>query len=199
MALAPESLPMVTAIDNASGPPQGNWTYQDYAALPDDGHQYEIVDGVLYMTPSPSRWHQKATLQISRHLLNYVEAQELGEVFAAPFDVELNPYVVVQPDVLLVLATNSSIITDTRIIGAPDLVVEVASPGTAGYDRRQKQNAYARAGVKEYWIVDTIAQTVEVLCLAQHEYQPLGIFQGKVTLPSSVVPGFPVRVEQFFV
>jgi len=145
---------MVTAADNVPGPDQGRWTYQDYAALPDDGQRYEIVDGVLFMTPSPSRWHQKAVLHLAHHLLNHVESAGLGEVYAAPFDVELAPNIVVQPDVLVVLNAGLKKITGSRIIGAPDLVVEVSSPGTVGYDRDKKQGAYDRAGVPEYWIAD---------------------------------------------
>ena len=56
---------MVMPADHMPGPEQGHWTYKDYAALPDDGHRYEIVDGVLYMAPSPNEWHQNATLEIA--------------------------------------------------------------------------------------------------------------------------------------
>ena len=76
--------------------------------------------------------------------------------------------------------------------------MEIASPSTAGYDRREKQNAYARAGVPEYWIADPASRTVEVLALEQGAYRSLGVFQGKATLPTKIVPEFPVRVGQFF-
>lgn len=175
---------MVTAADNVPGPGQGRWTYKDYAALPDDGRRYEIVDGVLYMAPSPNRWQQKASGRLFRYLSAHIEDAGLGEVYEAPFDVELAPKVVVQPDVIVVLNASLGKITDSRIIGAPDLVVEVSSPGTVGYDRDKKQSAYARAGVQEYWIADPWSHTVEVFVLEAGAYRSLGVFEGKATLPS---------------
>jgi Uma2 family endonuclease len=123
----------------------------------------------------------------------------LGLVRIAPFDVELAPDTVVQPDVFVVLSKHFDKITDNRILGAPDLVVEVASPGTAIYDRHNKLDAYVRAGVPEYWIVDTDARGVEVLVLEMIGiYRSLGVFRGKAVIPSQVVPGLLVQVEKFF-
>jgi Uma2 family endonuclease len=198
MTVVPDRISMVVAADDVPGPGQGRWTCKDYAALPDDGKRYEIVEGVLFMAPSPGRWHQESVGEVFTHLRNYVKLAGIGTVYMAPFEVELAFDTVVQPDVLVVLNDHRDIITDSRIIGAPDLVVEVASPGTAGYDRRKKQNAYAHAGVPEYWIIDPISRAVEVLALEFGEYHPIGVFQGKATLPSRVLPGFPARVEQFF-
>jgi Uma2 family endonuclease len=191
-------VPMVMPADHMPGPEQGHWIYKDYAALPDDGHRYEIVDGVLYIAPSPNRSHQNTAFEIASYLRTHVKLTELGQVYIAPFDVELNPQTVVQPDVIVVLNHNLDRITETRIIGAPDLVVEVSSPGTVGYDREKKQRNYARAGVPEYWIADPWSRTVEVLSLVAGSYRSLGVFEGKAVLPSEVVPDFLVHVEQFF-
>ena len=191
-------VPMVTAAGDVPGPGQGRWTYKDYAALPDDGRRYEIVDGVLYMAPSPNEWHQTTAGRLFRYLATQIEDASLGRVYIAPFDVELTPDTVVQPDVLVILNANHDKITLSRIVGAPDLVIEVSSPGTVGYDRDKKQSAYARAGVQEYWIADPWSRTVEVFVLEAGAYRSLGVFEGKATLPSQVVPGFPVHVEQFF-
>lgn len=129
----------------------------------------------------------------------HVKLTGLGLVRIAPFDVELAPNVVVQPDVLVVLKENFDKVADNRIIGAPDLVVEVASPSTAIYDRHDKLTAYARAGVPEYWIVDPDARTVEVLILeTPGMYLSQGIFRRKSLLPSQAVPSFSTHVEQFF-
>ena len=89
-------------------------------------------------------------------------------------------------------------IADSRLIGAPDLVVEIASPSTARHDLREKQDAYARAGVPEYWIVTPGEQVVEVLVLEGDFYSSLGVYSGQEMLPSRIVPDMPVRVEQFF-
>src|SRR5437660_6507701 len=139
----------VTPADWVAGPQQGHWTYNHYAALPEDGQHYEIVEGVLYMTPAPSIIHQRAVQKLFKRLSSYVEDADLGEVFIAPVDVELAPNAVVQPDIIVVLKANLEKITPTRIIGSPDLVVEVSSPRTVGYDRRIKQDAYARASIQE--------------------------------------------------
>ncbi|MBV9231109.1 MAG: Uma2 family endonuclease [Chloroflexi bacterium] len=190
---------MPTPADNVPGPLQGHWTYSHYAALSDDGQRYEILDGVLYlMPPSPSPWHQKATTRLSAFLVTHIEFAGLGEVFSGPLDVELAPDVVVQPDILVVLKDNCSKIISSHIVGAPDLVVEVASPSTAKYDRRKKYNAYAHAGVREYWIIDPIKCTIEVLILEAGTYHSAGVFRGDDLLPSLVVPRFPVRVKQIF-
>lgn len=79
------------------------------------------------------------------------------------------------------------------------MVVEVASPGTATFDRLTKYDVYARAGIAEYWIVKPAHRTVEVLVLQNGEYHSRGTFHGRQTLPSSIVPGLPACVEQFFV
>ncbi len=193
-----DRLPVVAPAGNILGPKQGQWTYRDYAALPDDGRRYEIVNGVLYMRPSPSGSHQSAALRFSLHLFNHVEAAGLGRVYIAPFDVELGPNVVVQPDVFVLLNEGLEKYTESRVIGAPDLVVEVSSPGTAIHDRNRKYRVYAKAGVPEYWIADPGTQTVEVLVLEDGEYISLGVFRGQAMLPSRMVPELSVHVEEFF-
>ena len=197
MSVPLDVLPVVTAAAPLVGPPQGRWTYADYAALPDDGNRYEIIAGVLYMTPAPGTGHQSISARVVTFLVTHVEFAGLGRVFAAPVDVELAPDTVVQPDIVVVLSANLHRITPSRIIGAPDLVVEILSPGTAGYDRREKQDAYARSGVGEYWIVDPGAQTVELLTLNKGGYRSHGVFRGQARLPSSAVT-LPVPIERFF-
>lgn len=194
------SLPMTEPADWIAGPPQGAWTSEDRSALPEDGHRYEIIDGVLYRMDAPSTAHQGSSSAFVGYLMMFVQFKDLGRVFHAPCDVELpnTPPDIVQPDVLVVLRDNLGIITPARIRGAPDLVVEIASPGTASYDRRKKRDAYERAGVSEYWLADPRHKTVEVLWLVNGSYSTIGVFEGAATLPSRVVPGLPVRVEQFF-
>ena len=197
MSVPLDVLPVVTAAAPLVGPPQGRWTYADYAALPDDGNRYEIIAGVLYTTPAPGAGHQSVSARLVTFLVTHVEFAGLGRVFAAPVDVELAPDTVVQPDIVVILSANLDRITPSRIIGAPDLVVEILSPGTAGYDRREKQDAYARSGVGEYWIVDPGAQSVELLSLDQGGYRSHGVFRGQARLPSSVVT-LPVPIDRIY-
>jgi Uma2 family endonuclease len=197
MTLKAEKTMHITPAD--WGPGQGNWTYDLYAALPDDGKRYEVVDGVLYMSPSPGDFHQKICLLVAHYLLTHIMLAGLGQVRPAPFDVELATNTVVQPDIIVVLAARLDRITPSRIKGAPDLVVEVLSPATEKYDRTEKRAAYQRAGVTEYWLVDPLARTIEVLLLEAGAYRSAGIFKGQDTLSSQVVPTIAeVRVEQFF-
>lgn len=194
-----EELSVVTPADWVPGPPQGSWTYDDYAALPDDGQRYEIVNGVLVMAPAPSPAHQDIVGMIFHYLLVQVKFAGLGRVFTAPIDVDLGPKNVFQPDVVVVLNAHLDRVAAKKIVGAPDLVVEVVSPGGGVMDRIAKYAVYARAGIPEYWIVKPERQTVEVSLLEVGEYRSLGIFSEQQTLPSRVVPGLPVHVEQFFV
>src|SRR5437763_5077705 len=102
----------MTTIDRASvvtpanfvlGPRQGDWTYKEYAALPDDGRRYEIMDGVLLMTPSPSPDHQSVDMLLSFYLCQHVNMAGIGKAFSAPLDVELAPKRVFQPDLFVLL------------------------------------------------------------------------------------------------
>lgn len=190
---------MVLPADWVPGPEQGSWTYDDYALLPDDGQRYEIVNGVLVMAPAPDGPHQDAVLRIAHYLLVHIEFAGLGKVRVAPFDVQLSSKDVFQPDVFVVLNAHLSRMQKKKMIGAPDLVIEVASPSTAFLDRVSKYEKYAQAGVREYWIVNVEAGTVQVSVLEPTGYRSLGTFRGQQTLPSQIVLGFPIAVEKFFV
>jgi Uma2 family endonuclease len=194
-----ERLSVATPADWVPGPEQGFWTYDDYAALPDDGQRYEIVNGVLVIAPAPTPEHQDIVGMIFHYLLIHVKFAGLGRVFMAPIDVVLSPKNTFQPDVVVILNAHLNKVGEKKIIGAPDLAVEVASPDTALYDRVTKYEKYAHAGVQEYWIVNMKAKTIQVLVLEDGEYRSLGTFRGEQTLPSRIVSDLPVAVERFFV
>ncbi len=198
MITTKEELSVVIPADWVPGPPQGSWTYEDYAALPADGRRYEIVNGVLVMAPAPTPEHQDIVGEIYVALRAYVKLAGLGRVFMGPIDVQLSPENMFQPDLVVLLNAHLERVAEKKITGAPDLAVEIASPSTAAYDRLTKYEKYAQAGITEYWIVKPTSRTVEVLVLERGEYRSLGIFSGQQTLPSRVVPGLPVMVEQFF-
>ncbi len=198
MTTTSEKPPMITLADWVPGPKQGEWTYSAYAAL-DDRQRYEIVNGVLVMPPSPTWSHQEVVLEIASYLRTYIHSAGLGGVFVAPIDVELEPKNVYQPDVVVLLKANRERLRDGHIVGAPDLVVEVASESTRLFDRLIKYEVYARTGIPEYWLVNPEAGIVEVLVLEDGKYQSIGVFRGQDMLPSRVLPELPVHVEQFFV
>ena len=198
MITTKEELSVVTPADWVPGPPQGSWTYEDYAALPADGRRYEIVNGVLVMAPAPTPEHQDIAGEIYVALRAYVKLAGLGRVFVGPLDVQLSLDNMFQPDLVVLLNAHLERVTEKKITGAPDLAVEIASPSTAAYDRLTKYEKYAQAGIPEYWIVKPTRRAIEVLVLEHGEYRSLGSFSGQQTLPSRVVPGLPARVEQFF-
>ncbi len=140
--------------------PRGPGPYRraDYAALPDEP-RCELIYGRFYVSPSPIRIHQFVVGQIGRVLYDIADATG-GEAIVAPMDVHLADHTVAQPDVLYVSPERHEIL-QTWIEGAPDVVVEVLSPSTVRLDRLLKLNRYAEGGVREYWLVDPAARTIE--------------------------------------
>lgn len=193
-----EELAMLTPADHVPGPRQGEWTYDSYATLPNDGIRYEIIDGVLYMVPAPNDFHQEIVALIISYLIPYIKHAGRGRVLGAPIDVILEPGIVVQPDVLVLLEEKGTKRKPAQTIRPPDLAIEVASPSTLRYDRHEKYNAYARAGVKEYWIVNPDKREIEAFLLEEKEYYSLGIFSGEQVIPSLIVPDLAIPTQRFF-
>jgi len=138
-------------------------TWQDVQQLPDDGNRYEAIEGELYVTPASKVRHQRISFRLEQALYRLFQEPGLGEVFHAPIGV-IFPETGegVQPDIVFVSRARRGIIADDSIRGAPDLVVEILSPGTAPRDRGVKLKLYDRQGVGEYWIVDPETEAVEV-------------------------------------
>jgi Uma2 family endonuclease len=145
--------------------------YDDLAQTPDDSSRYELLDGALFVTPSPRPLHQRVSKRLQRQLEAYFEDGGVGEVFNAPVDVILTMHDVVVPD--LVVVTTPPQITDRAIEGAPALIVEILSPGTTARDRTLKAERYATLGVAHYWIVDPQRKTIECYRLRGTHYVPV--------------------------
>lgn len=176
---------------------QIKYTYEDYRSTPED-KRYQLLDGELIMTAAPRRAHQKAGMKFTLRLGNYVEENDLGEVYIAPFDVVLSDTDVVQPDLLFVSKERLYIINDDNVRGAPDLVIEILSPSTASIDRNFKRALYARHGVKEFWLVDTDARNITVMLLREHGYEIIGIYGEGQTLTSPMLEGFTLNISEIF-
>ena len=125
------------------------WTRDDLASLPDDGRRYEIIDGDLIVSASPNLRHQRIVRELA-FLLASACPPHL-EVLFAPFDVLLDDRSVVVPDVLVARRDR---LEERALRGAPELAVEVLSPGTARVDRTVKLRRYEREGMPSYWLVD---------------------------------------------
>jgi Uma2 family endonuclease len=133
---------------------------KDYEALPDEP-RCELIFGRFYVSPSPTSLHQMLVLLLAR-LLDDIAVASGGLALTAPMDVALDEHSVVQPDLIYLLAEHRDRAVE-RVEGAPDLVVEVLSPGTARRDRGEKLRLYAESGVREYWIVDPAERQIEFL------------------------------------
>ena len=147
------------------------YTYSDYCTW-DDNKRWELIDGVPYaMSPAPSPVHQRILMELAGQLFIFLKDKPC-EVFTAPFDVRLNALDddddVVQPDIFVVCDHEK--IDDKGLNGAPDMVIEILSPSTSRRDKVLKLNAYQRAGVREYWIVDPADKTVQVFILDNGRY-----------------------------
>jgi Uma2 family endonuclease len=145
-----------------SAPVATGLTYDDLASFPDDHLRRELIDGELFVTPSPIRAHQWAVVTIAQRLKNHAD-EHGGVVYPAPMDVVFSPSTVVEPDVVFLGPERSAALTDDRFVDVvPDLVVEVSSPSTRRLDLIKKRSLYEREGVPEYWFVDLEAQLVDV-------------------------------------
>ncbi len=144
-------------------------TYEDYAQIEEDGRRHEILDGAHYVNPAPTPRHQTVSRRIQFQLYEQLERTGRAEVYNAPIDVELSRFDIAQPDLVVVSRARAAIVTESRILGTPDLLVEILSPSTSKVDRGLKRERYAKAGVPEYWIVDPRERVVEQFVLGDGE------------------------------
>src|SRR5439155_25909252 len=125
-------------------------------------------------------------------------ARHLGEGITAPCDVMLCDRDVDQPAIFYSSNARMTIIKEKNIEGTPDLVVEIVCAGTAFRDAGIEQKLYARAGVKEYWIVDPEARTIDVMALGPHGYLLVGVYRKEETLQSPPLPGLAIPLGRIF-
>lgn len=147
------------------------FTYRDLLSVPDDGKQYQILEGDLIVSPSPKTKHQRIVVNLTRILSDCVKRSNTGEVFCAPMDVILSDMNICQPDVLFISRERTPIITEKNIQGPPDLVVEVLSEKTQDVDLMVKMKIYARFDIPQYWIIDPETELVDVYELQEEGYR----------------------------
>ncbi|MBW3631866.1 MAG: Uma2 family endonuclease [Chloroflexi bacterium] len=173
-------------------------TYDDLLDMPDDGQRYEIIGGEMIVTPSPTANHQRVLFQLIRLLDAFVLEHGGGELFIAPFDVQLGYHDIVEPDLLFIASDQGRIPGEQhKFEGAPNLVVEVISPSSRQTDRVKKMALYARSGVHEYWIVDPEQRVLVVNVLEGQTYVPVAP-HGDGWLTSRALPGLRVDPSTIF-
>jgi Uma2 family endonuclease len=136
------------------------WTLEELHSLPDDGNKYELVRGVLFVTPPPTNEHETILARLTRMLEPYVAARELGFIYH-PRSVVRHEGSEVEPD-LMVRAPLPHGASEWDEAPCPILVVEVLSPSTRRRDQTDKRDFYIAVGVSEYWVIDPERQTVRV-------------------------------------
>ena len=173
-------------------------TTYDYLDGEETNRRRELAYGVLREPPAPFFSHQEVVFRVALLLREHVEPRGLGRVGLSPIDVVLDAgrALVVQPDILFVATPRLSIIRD-QVWGAPDLVVDVLSPGTESRDRHEKLGWYRQYGVREYWIVDLKDERVTVVDFSTGVPQSRG-FERLDTVRSAVLPEFEAEASAFF-
>jgi Uma2 family endonuclease len=175
-------------------------TVDDWDLLPDDGNRYEIIDGDTYMASAPDIVHQIVSTKATRHIGNYLETNPIGLVVVAP-GVIFDRHNGVIPDVVyLSNAKRETLIYGGKIHGAPNLLIEILSPGKANTerDRVTKRLLYARFGVAEYWIIDARRREVEIYRLTENRLARAQTCREEDALTSPLLPDFSCPASSLF-
>ncbi len=178
-------------------PPQGEWCEEDYFALPDTNRIVELSAGELIIPPMPTDTHQAVLDMLYAFMRAFVRAHRLGIIRFSALPVHLWRGKIREPDILFVTHAHADRVHE-QYWDAPDLAVEIISPSSKATDREMKFKEYARAGVREYWLVDIEAQTIEVFTLRGRKYSLLGKFGMGERARSKLLMGFEVAVDEVF-
>lgn len=176
-------------------------TYDDFLLFPDDGKRHELIDGEHYVTPSPNMKHQRVSGNLYFLIRAWLEDHPIGQVFYAPLDIVFSRFDVVEPDLLYLSNERAAeVAIPQHVTGAPEIVVEIGSPGTRKRDETIKRRLYARWGVSEYWVVDPELDVVRVYRRAGDLFgrpDELSLEAGDV-LSTPYLPGLELPLARIF-
>lgn len=174
------------------------FTYTDYLTLPEGGPRYQLVNGDLILSPSPTYRHQLILARLFLALASHVQARRLGEVICAPMDVKLSDTDVVQPDLLFISsARRRRLVARRGITGAPDLVIEILSKDR-DLDLEVKRKLYARHGVPEYWTIDPASHEARVHRFQEGRPRPARRLGSGDLLTSPTFPDLTIDLTALF-
>ena len=181
-------------------------TFEEWQNLPETKQRYEIVDGVMKVPPGATYFHQRLLRRLVRQLEDYVEGGDLGEVLTAPLDllIQRQPLRTRQPDILYLSNERVPGRTRDEVIGVqflevgPDLAVEILSPSNTPREIAGRLRDYHQVGVRECWLVNPKAATIEILDLTGSEPRPVATFGGSNTLVTDLLPGFELNLSEVF-
>jgi Uma2 family endonuclease len=177
------------------------WTSADLEVMPDDGKRYEIIDGELYMSKQPHWHHQYTCVRLAAELDTWNKMAGAGRVNLAPGlifaeDDDVAPDLIWISNARLAVSLRE----DGKLHDAPELVIEVLSPGLTNEkrDRGAKLKLYSRRGVDEYWIVDWLVRNVEVYRRQNAALHLVATLREPDTLTTPLLPGFSCTVGSLF-
>lgn len=181
----------------ATQPSSVQFTAADFRELGEGPPYHQLIEGELFMSPSPNLYHQIIAANLSTILMPYAQRERLGRVLAAPMDVFLDDLNVYQPDLLFVSAARASILQEDGIHGAPDLVVEILSPGTARLEKRKRAH-FAQHGTREFWQIDPGLQQIQRFEFARDPAKPTQLIDDGETFTSPLFPGLTISAAEIF-
>jgi Uma2 family endonuclease len=158
----------------------------------------EIINGEPSVIPNPGIKHKHISIRLTANLLQRLENEDRGIVLGAPCNVMLTPWDIVQPDILFVRKNRKGIIGERIILGPPDLIVEILSDSTWERDLKTKRRIYADSGVREYWIVDAEAETIEPQVWCEIGYISSGIYDKGMHLSSPLLSNLKLPLSKIF-
>jgi len=174
------------------------YTEKDYQLL-EEGAPFQLINGDLIMSPSPLLLHQLIIGNLHFLIKGFLQQSKIGGLLVlSPMDVRLDEDNIFQPDLLYVSEERKAELVHERIMGAPDLIVEILSPSTAYYDLRQKKDFYERYGVKEYLIVDPVRHDAEVYILINEKFELKQKEQQNGTIHLTTLPGLQINLQKLF-
>ena len=174
-------------------------TVDHLEALPEDGKRYELIDGELLVSKAPGIIHQRPLGRLFYRLIDFLNDNPIGEVILGP-GVVFSSYDAVIPDLVFVASGRAHIVTDRGLIDAPDLLIEIVSPGALNSerDREIKRQLYTQRGLREYWVVDPQLKVIEVYLLQDNVLQLYATLRDSDILSSKLLPGFTCVVSEIF-
>ncbi len=175
-------------------------TIYDLEVLPDDGKTYELFEGILFVSNLPALNHQAVMTDLAVVLTNYLDENQIGKVWIKS-GVIFDEYNSAIPDLAFVAKKRiSQIASGIHIVGAPDLAIEIMSPGSENVrrDTLVKRRTYGRFGVKEYWIVEPIIEVIEVSRLQDNVLASVGTFRNNDEIRSPLLPDLSFTVKNVF-
>jgi len=175
-------------------------TVDDLDCMPEDGNRYEVMEGELFVSRSPGLSHQVVSGNMFAAIWNYLDANPSGQVIATP-GLVFSEYSGVIPDIVFFThQRGATIISGARLIAAPEIVIEILSPGheNVARDRIAKRQLYAKHGVNEFWILDSENRTVEIYRLHAGSLDLASTLKDEDEITSPLLPGFGCAVSQVF-